>query len=70
VRDEGEEVEATRVPGGQVAEQLVGLGEGGGVAQRALQMVCGPLRLAAGHSGSCLLKRAVGGAACIHEREQ
>jgi hypothetical protein len=40
------------------------------VAERTGQVVCGPLRLAAGHSGSCLLKRAVGGATCIHEREQ
>ena len=56
--------------GGEPAEQLVRLGQGGCVGERAGQVVGGVLQLTAQQSGSCLLKGAVGGAACIHEGRQ
>jgi hypothetical protein len=33
-------------------------------------VICGMLQLSAQQSGSCLLKSAVNGPACIHEGEQ
>ena len=65
-----EEVEAAVGAGGQAAEQLMCLGEGGRLGQGAGQVIGGMLELAAQQSGSCLLKSAVNGPAYVHEGEQ
>jgi hypothetical protein len=70
LRDQREKVQAAAGHRGQAAEQLVRLGQGGRMRERAGEVTGGLLRLVPRQSGSCLLKRAIGGAACIHEREQ
>ncbi len=70
MRPRPEQVEPPAGKGREPSEHFVHLGQGGGVGQRAGQVVGGLRRLAACQGRSGLFKRSVGGAAYIHDAEQ